>query len=51
MIVNNELGWMCKETAVANLSYHPVMYLEELRKSTKTSVRIINVPAKIFLGF
>jgi hypothetical protein len=40
----NELERMCKEAVVA---YYPGIWLEELRKTMKTSVRIVGLQAKI----
>jgi hypothetical protein len=43
--VNNELGKTWRETLWPNLRYYPGTCLEELRKATRMSIKIISVPA------
>jgi hypothetical protein len=46
VIVNKEVGGVWK-LAVVSFRYYPIMFLEELRRITKISVRIFGVPAEI----
>jgi predicted DNA-binding helix-hairpin-helix protein len=45
--MNDELEVTRKETVMAELKYYRRIYLEGLTNTTKTSIRIANVPVEI----
>jgi hypothetical protein len=47
LLTYDDLARFWKETAVAWLRYYTGIFLEVLRKTMKTSVRIAHMPAKI----
>jgi hypothetical protein len=46
MSLQNELERTWKEVAVAQLRFHPCIYLEGMRKTIKASVRMASLPAE-----
>jgi hypothetical protein len=48
--MNDEMERMWKEVVMAYLKYYPIISLKRLRKSRRTSVRLIGVSAEIRTG-